>query len=183
LDIPPVRFQPGGGTVLTQERRLELLRRFLAPGQRPAPATAAACLLLLYAQPLTRIHRLTTSDILDNDGQMHIRFGDPLIPVPEPLADILRQLPRDGESPWLFPGLLPGQPIGYSTLREQVSVLGLPLREARISALRQLVLDAPAPVIAGALGFHQTTTTRQVAHAGGTWNRYRASAPPTSGTP
>jgi hypothetical protein len=95
----------------------------------------------------------------------------------------LRQLPRDGESPWLFPGLLPGQPIGYSTLREQVSVLGLPLREARISALRQLVLDAPAPVIAGALGFHQTTTTRQVAHADGTWNRYRASAPPTSGTP
>jgi len=38
--------------------------------------------------------------------------------------------------------------------------LGLPMRTARISALRQLVLQVPAPVIAGALGFHHTTTTR-----------------------
>jgi len=41
------------------------------------------------------------------------------------------------------------------------------------------VLDAPAPVVAGALGYHQTTTTRQVAHAGGTWNRYPASETPS----
>jgi hypothetical protein len=175
LDIPSVTFG-SGGTALTQDRRLEFLRRFLAPGQPPDPATVAACLLLLYAQPLTRIHHLTTSDILDDgDGQMRIRFGDPPAPVPDPLAGLLRQLPRDPRSPWLFPGLLPGRPIGYPTLRQQVSGPGLPLREARISALRQLVVQAPAPVIADALGFHQTTTTRQVAHAGGTWNQYPAS--------
>ena len=46
------------------------------------------------------------------------------------------------------------------------------MRTARISALRQLVLQAPAPVIAEALGFHYTTTERQHAHAGATWNRY-----------
>jgi len=34
------------------------------------------------------------------------------------------------------------------------------------------VLDVPAPVTAAALGFHHTTTNRQVRHAGGTWNRY-----------
>lgn len=113
---------------------------------------------------------------------MHIRFGDPPAPVPGPLADLLRQLPRDPDSPWLFPGLMPGRPVAYTTLREQVSSLGLPLRQARISALRQLVTDAPAPVIAGALGFHQTTTTRQVAHAGGTWNRYPASRPTAPAT-
>jgi hypothetical protein len=177
LDIPTVTFQ-SGAAALPQQQRTELLRRFLAPGHEPHPGIAAACLLLLYAQPLTRIHRLTASDILDDGSQMHIRFGDPPAPVPAPLAEILRQLPRNPDSPWLFPGLLPGQPIGYPTLREQVSHLGLPMRQARISALRQLVLDAPAPVIAGALGFHQTTTTRQVAHAGGTWNRYPASHPP-----
>ena len=93
-----MEFQAGDGTVLTHGRRLKLLRRLLAPEQQPDPATAAACLLLLYAQPLTRIHRLTTSDILDSDGQMHIRFGDPPAPVPAPLADILRQLPRDLET-------------------------------------------------------------------------------------
>jgi len=43
---------------------------------------------------------------------------------------------------------------------------------ARISALRQLVLQVPAPVIADALGFHHTTTTRQHVNAGATWSRY-----------
>jgi hypothetical protein len=54
----------------------------------------------------------------------------------------------------------------------QLRALGLPLRTARISALRQLVLAVPAPVIADALGFHYTTTTRQHAHAGAPWSRY-----------
>ena len=49
---------------------------------------------------------------------------------------------------------------------------GLPLRTARISALRQLVLAVPAPVVAGALGFHHTTTTRQHVKAGAPWSRY-----------
>ena len=44
----------------------------------------------------------------------------------------------------------------------QLRDLGLPMRTARISALRQLVLQVPAPVIAGALGFHHTTTTPPV---------------------
>jgi hypothetical protein len=38
--------------------------------------------------------------------------------------------------------------------------------------LRQLVLQVPAPVIADALGFHHTTTTRQHVNAGVTWSRY-----------
>ena len=46
------------------------------------------------------------------------------------------------------------------------------MRTARISALRQLVLQAPAPVIAEALGFHHTTTQRQHANAGATWIHY-----------
>ena len=49
---------------------------------------------------------------------------------------------------------------------------GLPLRTARISALRQLVLQVPAPVIADALGFHHTTTTRQHVKAAGPWSQY-----------
>ena len=40
--------------------------------------------------------------------------------------------------------------------------------------------SAPAPVVADALGFHQHTTARHVAIAGGTWNRYAASRLPAS---
>ena len=74
----------------------------------------------------------------------------------------------------MFPGRLPGQPIAYSTLRRRLKTLESPLIEARVSALRQLVLQAPAPVIADALGFHQITATRQHAYVGATWNRYPA---------
>lgn len=35
-----------------------------------------------------------------------------------------------------------------------------------------LVAQARAPVIADALGFHQTTTHRQHINAGATWSRY-----------
>lgn len=50
----------------------------------------------------------------------------------------------------------------------------MPMRDARTSTLRQLVVQVPAPVVADALGFHQTTTTRQFTAAGGTWSRYAA---------
>jgi hypothetical protein len=40
------------------------------------------------------------------------------------------------------------------------------------SSTRTGVLQAPAPVIAAALGVHHTTTTRQAVNAGTTWSRY-----------
>jgi hypothetical protein len=51
--------------------------------------------------------------------------------------------------------------------------------------LRQLVLQAPAAVIPDALGFHQKSTARQVAHAGATWSRYTAGdrVPPVTRSP
>ncbi|MEJ7705055.1 MAG: hypothetical protein WKF47_16015 [Geodermatophilaceae bacterium] len=54
------------------------------------------------------------------------------------------------------------------------------MRRARVGTIRQLALQAPAPVIADALGFHNTTTQRQTIHAGGIWNRY--AAPTRAGT-
>jgi len=60
-----------------------------------------------------------------------------------------------------------GLPTELPVLYRQNSAGGLFFR---ISALRQLVLQAP--VIAAALGLHYTTTERQHANAGATWSRY-----------
>jgi hypothetical protein len=132
--------------------------------------------MLLYAQPLSRILRLATSDITrDETSQTWICFGHPPAPVPEPFADLLHQHLSGrpaGSGTWLFPGRNPGQPAAYSTVFTQLRDLGFPMRTARISALRQLVLQAPAPVIAEALGFHHTTTQRRRADAAGTWSHY-----------
>ena len=175
--LPQLRF--GTGEAITQHRRLTLLHRYITDDHAPPRIRAIACLMLLYAQPLSRLIRLTTSDITRGDnGQVHIHFGHPPAPVPEPFASLLLQLITDRPattSNWLIPGRNPGQPAAYSTVFTQLRNLGFPMRTARISALRQLVLQAPAPVIAQALGFHYTTTERQHASAGATWNRYPAS--------
>ena len=138
----------------------------------------AGCILLLYAQPVTRIMTITTDDIDDDNGSMVLRLGDPPAPVPEPFATLVRRLlaqrPTGSTSRWLFPGRRPGQPLSYITLSQGLRDLGVPLRLARVAAIRQLALQAPAPVIAEALGFHHTTTHRQTIHAGGIWNRYAA---------
>jgi hypothetical protein len=176
LQLPQLRFAKG--EAITQHRRLALLRHYVTDDHAPARIRAIACLMLLYAQPLSRVLRLTVSDITQgDDGQVHIRFGHPPTPIPEPFAGLLLQLIADQpatSSNWLFPGRNPGQPAAYATIFTQLRGLGFPMRTARISALRQLVLQAPAPVIAEALGFHYTTTERQHANAGATWNRYPA---------
>jgi hypothetical protein len=84
-------------------------------------------------------------------------------------------------SSWLFPGRHAGQPAEYSSIAAQLREHGLPLRTARISALRQLVLQVPAPVVADAIGFHHhtTTTTRQHVNAGATWSHYVAGSRPS----
>ncbi|GAA2126969.1 hypothetical protein GCM10009727_16430 [Actinomadura napierensis] len=76
------------------------------------------------------------------------------------------------DTQWLFPGRRAGQPLNPGTLREQLRQHGYMTGKARPAALRQLVLQAPAPVITRSLGFHDKSTTRIVTEAGGTWNRY-----------
>ena len=183
------------GEALTQTRRLDLLRHLVTDhddgdrdgDDRPLRMRVAACVLLLYAQPVTRIMTLTIDDIADDDGAMTLRLGDPPAPVPEPFAALVRRLlaqrPASSTSRWLFPGRRPGQPLSYISLSQGLRDLGVPLRLARVAAIRQLALQAPAPVIADALGFHHTTTQRQTIHAGGIWNRYAAPRPAPGAEP
>ncbi|WP_271189324.1 hypothetical protein [Dactylosporangium matsuzakiense] len=173
LIVPQPTYQSAAS--FTQQRRMALLRRYLTEDATPLTSRAAACLLLLYAQPLSRILHLTTDELTTVDGELLLRLGDPPSPVPAPFNELLNQLAAASAhagTTLLFPGLVAGQPLAYSTLNRRLRKLGFPLIEARVSALRQLVLQAPAPVVADALGYHQTTTARQVAHAGATWSRY-----------
>ncbi|BAL89358.1 hypothetical protein AMIS_41380 [Actinoplanes missouriensis 431] len=69
-------------------------------------------------------------------------------------------------SRWLFPGRRAGEPLQPSTLWTLVQALGVPSITARAAAIRQHVLDLPAPIVATALGYHQVTTARLAAEAG-----------------
>ena len=125
----------------------------------PLHLRAVTCLMLLYAQPLAGIVRLTVGDVVRDDGGLCIRFETPPTPGPEPFAALLeQQAANPGGDGWLFPGRDVAQPRSYTGVYNDLRDAGLPMRNARTSALRDLVLQAPAPVVADALGFHQTTT-------------------------
>jgi hypothetical protein len=166
---------------ITQDRRLALIRQLLTDHRTPMRERVAGLLLMLYAQPVSRIVRLTVDDIHRVDDQVVLRLGDPPVPVPAPFADLLLTLAdnrtnmataTNPDARWLFPGRRAGQTMHPRSLGPALRAHGIPVQGGRTAAVRQLVLQAPAPVIAGMLGFPHTTTTRLVMEAGGTWNRY-----------
>ncbi len=78
----------------------------------------------------------------------------------------------NADSPWLFPGRGPGQPLNSQYLMSQLRHSGIHLLGARNSALRQLVLDMPPAVAAQALGYSAQVTEEHARHAGKTWVTY-----------
>ncbi len=62
--------------------------------------------------------------------------------------------------------------MGLILLSSFVHELGIPTFAGRGAAIRQHVLDKPAPIVADALGYHHVTTTRLAAQGGTVWSRY-----------
>jgi integrase len=189
--------QTGRAAPLTRARRLELLGQVLTTTTTDAPirSRVAAELLLLYTQPASRIVRLTPDDPIQDDDQVLIRLGDPPSPVPRPFAALLdyaatRSNIRTATNPgstWLFPGRRANQPLHPDYLAALIHKPEVPTIAGRGAAIRQHVLDMPAPIVADALGHHHVTTTRLTPppQAGTTWNRYAPgdhSQPPTPRT-
>ena len=118
LDLPAIRF--GTGEAITQQQRITLLRRYALTDRDPLRVRTAACLMLLYAQPLSRILRLTLTDLGQQPaGPLLLRIGEPPSRVPHPFDGLLLQQARQASlttSPWLFPGRNPGQPLAYATM-------------------------------------------------------------------
>ena len=141
LDLPVIK--PGKGNQISQHRRLELLRRAVTDDHPPLRTRVAACLMLLYAQPVSRLRRLTIDDVIRQDGEVLIRLGDPPAPVPEPFAAMLLELSRQpGEHehrhqpgrPLAVPGQRAGQPLNAGTILEELRQLGFSTATARPSA-------------------------------------------------
>ncbi|MGW5126965.1 hypothetical protein ACWEQ7_23555 [Streptomyces sp. NPDC004069] len=166
---------------ITQHQRLALLRQLVNRDDIPLQDRVAAVLVLLYAQPLTRITRLSSDYVQHEDGKVLVRLGDPPSPVPAPfdgmLLNYLGQRPNtktatNPDARWLFPGRRAGQPVAPEAMAPRLRQLGFPTRPGRTAAIRQLVLQAPAPVIARMLGYNDDHTTCLAEEAGGTWKRY-----------
>ncbi|MGH9059663.1 MAG: hypothetical protein ACRDZY_09155, partial [Acidimicrobiales bacterium] len=166
---------------LPHRQRTELLGRLLTDPDPPPRSRVAGVIVLLYAQPLSRIIRLTVDDVVRDEDQVLLRLGEPLSPVPAPVADLLlhwidnrdnMNTATNPNSRWLFPGRRAGQPMNAGHLGTLINELGIPTTAGRSAAIRQHVLEMPAPVVADALGYHPVTTAKLAAQAGDTWSRY-----------
>lgn len=159
--------------------------------RRPRPAAdrpgdtetlrVAGVIVLLYAQPLTRIVRLTIDDVLRDADAVLLRLGEPASPVPAPVDSLLLEhiAHRDDvgtatnrASRWLFPGRRAGRSFRPDRLSAPRRAIGVQAVSARGAAVRRQLLELPAPGAADALGHHDKTTSRLPGETGGTWNRY-----------
>ncbi|MEU4396900.1 hypothetical protein [Kribbella sp. NPDC023855] len=186
----------GHSPPISNRQRIDLIRRIHTDHTIAAIDRVIALLILLYAQPLTRIVRLTLADITHDGDHLLIRLGDPPSPVPEPFADIITTYvsgrpnlatATNPDSQLLFPGRRAGQPIHPTSIRLRLQKLGIPNLNARTRAIRELLLQAPAPVVATMLNYNNQRATRIAAEAGTTYKTYAASrsssTTPTTGQP
>lgn len=173
--------------VITQHQRLAHIRQLIsaAPTLRPLERTAAL-LLLIYGQPLTRISRMRLDQLFISVEEVTIRFATDSLRVPEPFAAVVRAhvnaLPNlntstHSDNGWLFPGRRPGQPIHQSTLMNRLRDAGIDLRGAKNAALRELVLQMPAPIVADSVNYSYSVTEQHRRSAGAQFLDYLAKRP------
>lgn len=172
----PTRSTPSTAP-LSQHPRITMLRRALTEQELPLQLRVVACLLLLYAQPVARIVRLSTQDVTDDADGLTLRLGSPPSPVPTPLDQMIREhlqqiRSRAPANRWLFPGRRADQPVHPTTPLDQLRAAGIPAGQTRITTLRHLVQQTPPPVIAQTLSYHHTSTARVANQAGSTWAQY-----------
>lgn len=166
---------------MAHHQRMALLGQLLNNDDLPLRPRIAGVIVLLYAQPLSRIVRLTVDDVLHDGDQVLLRLGQPPSPVPTPFARLLltwidkrdnMNTATNPNSRWLFPGRRAGQPMHPRSLAGLVNSLGVPTSAGRTAAIRQHLREMPAPVVADALGYHPVTTAKIATQAGVTWSRY-----------
>jgi hypothetical protein len=186
LVVPTIpRQQPA--ELLADDDRWQLLQRCLSDVALPVDVRAAGALTLLFGLPAERIRNLTADQLTSKDQHTYLTAGLRPILLPPRLATLLTRLattpepqrrlklPPSHDAPrWLFPGLVPGQPIANHALTTRLSRYGINVRAARNGALVALAADLPAAVLADLLGIHIHTAVRWVGYARGDWAEYLA---------
>jgi hypothetical protein len=179
--------EPRGHTdPLYGEQRLRIVGTLLTNESMDLRDRVAGSLLLIFAQPITRIAKLTIDDIVDDDRPVRIRLGRDPLELPEPLGGLAVELKQKrpglattaagGGAQWLFPGLRLDSPIHPEQLRRRLQRLGITARSARAAALMHLAQSLPAAILADLLGISEHRASGWTRAANGDWARYAADA-------
>ncbi|MEU9945004.1 hypothetical protein [Streptomyces lavendulae] len=163
--------------VVAADARWRLVHRLVhEPGLAVRDRTAGL-LLLLFAQPPSRICALTRDDVLDDGTMLRLRLGTHPVEIPPPLDTMIRELVRhpvskahrleSGPSRWLFPGSRTGRPMEPVSMSRRLKALGIRPRPTRNASLMDLAAELPAFVFSRLLGFCEQTAANWSAESGG----------------
>lgn len=166
------------------DEQIALARRLLHdPDSASIEDRAAACLVLLYAQPAAKIVALTTDDIQIRDGDTYLTLGpEPLLLMP-PLDALVTALPVAkpfgtastlADTRWLFTGKNAGTHLHPASLMRRMHRLGITTKASRNTGLLHLASTTPPAVFASLIGIHITTASRWAELSGAVWNSYTA---------
>lgn len=164
------------------EEQWELVRRMLHDQDAAnAEDRAAACLVLLYAQPVSKIVALTTDDLFAGNGGTYIRLGSEPLLLPPPLDALVSSLPIAkpfgaasalADARWLFPGKRAGHHQHPTSLMRRLNQLGITTRTSRNAAMLHLAATVPPAVIASLIGISSSAATKWAEYAGSNWTTY-----------
>ena len=143
---------------------------------------------MLFRLPAERIRNITADQLTSRDQRAYLTAGLRPILLPPGLEQRFSRgwhtnpsrsdgsnFPPSQHTPrWLFPSLVPGQPIANHALTTRLGRHGINVRIARNGALAALAADLPAAVLADLLGMHVHTAVRWVKYVGRDWADYIA---------
>jgi hypothetical protein len=184
----PIGYKPTAARPDDAERRFAILQRLLDDQQLDSRDRLAGSLVLLFAQPLTRMRQLTPEDVEIRDGIVRLRLGQDPVELPDPLGRIAVDLAAKphglattaaaGRSAWLFPGLRLDAPLSDEDMRRRLARLGITARADRTAVLVDLCQQVPPAILADLLGISEHNAARWAKLSGGEWARYAAARVP-----
>lgn len=186
LDFP-VRSSAPAVALLGEDERWGVVRRLLHDPEIDDVVRVAGLLVVLYAQPVTRICRIRHADITchvdpNGDEQLEIALGASPIRLPSLVSQHVQRLitaepaatvsTMTGDERWLFPGRMPGRPLHSSALSTRLRANGIRTSVHRQSALAHLAAKVPAAITADLLGIAVKTAVNWASQTGRTWSDY-----------
>lgn len=182
LTIPTIHYGPPAVTV-SDDQRWQHVERLLHDDTLRSYTRLGGLFTLLFAQPLSRIVAMRTSQVtLADHGRVDVTFNTLPIQMPAVLDDLVAaHLKRRGmslyvsrDTGWLFPGGRPGRHLETENIRGQLVEIGIKPHENRKAALFGLAANMPAPVLAELIGITDTNAANWAKVASRDWTGYIA---------
>ncbi|HZW44291.1 MAG TPA: hypothetical protein VFF32_07865 [Dermatophilaceae bacterium] len=180
IPTPARRAEPE--ITVAEDHRWAIVDRLLHDTSIKRYTRIGGLFTLLFAQPLSRIVAMKTSQISRIDDTLHVTFRTIAIPLPAPLDTLVTEhLNHRGMSlhgsrgtGWLFPGGSPGRHLNTENIRAQLVQIGMKPYEGRKATLFQLAADIPAPVLGELIGVSNNNAAAWARLASRDWRSYIA---------